>query len=112
MMTCMGMFVVIAGLVITAMATALPGAVAAAVIGLGLISAGHLAEIYRGGLFRTFSLAIRVDGDAAALAMTPRDHQWGPSPFHYIDEAYKFLAQGIRKEPLACLFVQDVRPAQ
>lgn len=29
------------------------------------------------------------------LARTPADHQWGPSPFHYIDEAYEFLAREI-----------------
>jgi hypothetical protein len=32
----------------------------------------------------------------AELARTPRDHQWGPSPFHYVKEAYDYLAEGIR----------------
>ncbi len=29
------------------------------------------------------------------LAHTPRDHRWGPSPFHYGDEAYVTLAAAI-----------------
>lgn len=31
-----------------------------------------------------------------ALARTEQGHQWGPSPFHYVKEAYEFLANGIR----------------
>lgn len=29
------------------------------------------------------------------LARTPTDHQWGPSPFHYVDDAYVVLAREI-----------------
>lgn len=29
------------------------------------------------------------------LARTPADHQWGPSPFHYVDDAYTVLANQI-----------------
>ncbi|MGO0577035.1 DUF6270 domain-containing protein [Ornithinimicrobium panacihumi] len=31
------------------------------------------------------------------LARTPRNHRWGASPFHYIDAAYEFLADGIKE---------------
>lgn len=29
------------------------------------------------------------------LARSPRDHPWGPSPFHYTEQAYQHLAAGI-----------------
>ena len=30
------------------------------------------------------------------LAQTSQNHQWGPSPFHYTDEAYDFFAERLR----------------
>ena len=33
----------------------------------------------------------------AELARSPLDHRWGPSPFHYTDEAYRFMASAITK---------------
>lgn len=38
------------------------------------------------------------------LARTPVDHQWGPSPFHYVADAYTVLAEHIvaRVEELGC----------
>lgn len=38
---------------------------------------------------------LRVISMPPELARTPADHQWGPSPFHYTDEAYEFLAHQI-----------------
>ncbi|MGP9736679.1 DUF6270 domain-containing protein, partial [Brachybacterium sp. AOP42-C2-15] len=33
----------------------------------------------------------------ANLAQTSRSHQWGPSPYHYRNEAYEFLADLLRR---------------
>ncbi|KGN35686.1 hypothetical protein N803_06345 [Knoellia subterranea KCTC 19937] len=30
------------------------------------------------------------------LALSSRDHKWGPSPFHYTDDAYRYLATAIQ----------------
>jgi len=34
----------------------------------------------------------------AELARSSRHHRWGPSPFHYSDEAYEWLAERIRHD--------------
>lgn len=35
---------------------------------------------------------LRIAQLPTSLAQTSRDHRWGPSPFHYRDEAYEYLS--------------------
>lgn len=42
------------------------------------------------------SLGVHVITLPRALTRSTRDHRWGPSPFHYTDEAHAWLAQQVK----------------
>jgi hypothetical protein len=60
-----------------------------------MIPPAEANELYRRYHRHLADAGVAVVDLPARLATTPRDHRWGPSPFHYGDAAYASLAADI-----------------
>ena len=60
------------------------------------VSAAEANAAYEPYYAHLSSLGVPSTTLPASLAVSHQAHQWGPSPYHYVDEAYEWLAGEIR----------------